>query len=254
MENRVNPTAAVKTGWSLTKEHLIVSLGLILGYCVVNMLMGFLPAEGIMSLVSSLLTLAISSAWTLGMTRITICAVDGEEPQFSMFGEAMHRFGSMVLLMLALFGIMMVPIIVILIIALILGFNVDALEGIVSSNPYEMMEAMQSMGMLFLLIMIPCIYLGIRFIFAPYVLVDRGLGVIDSIKASWTASAPIQGRILVFMLLIFLAYIIGFVCFFVGLFISTITALYAQAAFYRQVFPSGIQDPLMVEDANVVMN
>ena len=48
--------------------------------------------------------------------------------------------------------------------------------------------------------------------------------------------------------------IVGLVCFFVGLFFSTIIVMYAQAALYRQAFSAGIQDPLLVEDTNVVVS
>lgn len=253
MENRVNPKAALKTGWNLTKEHLIVSLGLVLGYIIITFLVELIPSDE-WGLISLLLSLSVSCVWTLGMTRICTCAVDGEEPQFSMFGEVMHRFGSMLLLLLAMYGIILVPVILILIVAIVIGFNVDAIEGLMSSDPYDMIDAIQNMGLFLLFIMIPCIYLSLRFIFAPYALVDRGLGVVDSLKTSWTATAPIQGKVFVFMLLIFLANIVGFMCFFVGIIVSMITALYAQAAFYRQVFPAGIQDPLLVEDANMVVN
>ena len=48
--------------------------------------------------------------------------------------------------------------------------------------------------------------------------------------------------------------VVGLLCFFVGAIFSTIIVMYAQAALYRQAFSAGIQDPLLVEDTNVVVS
>lgn len=254
MENRINPTAAIKTGWSLTKEHFIVSLGLVLGYTVISCLLSFIPTTGVLGFAVQLLSFAVSCVWTLGITRITANAVDGEEPQFSMIGEVMPRFWSMVVLMLLMFAIVLVPIIVIFVVAVILGFGVEAFAGLTSTDPVVMMEALQSLGLLYLIVLIPCIYIGIRFCFVNYLLVDRGMGAVDALKASWTATSPIQGKIFVFLVLSFLITIAGLLCFIVGVFVSMIILMYAQAALYRQAFPAGMQDPLIVEDVNVAIN
>ena len=47
---------------------------------------------------------------------------------------------------------------------------------------------------------------------------------------------------------------IGLLCFLVGSIFSMIITMYAQAALYRQAFSAGIQDPLLVEDTNVVVS
>lgn len=254
MENKINPIAAIKTGWSLTKEHFIVSLGIVLGFMAISTLLSMIPVEGILGFVLQLVSWAISCVWTLGIIYISINAVDGEEPQFSMFGEVMPRFLSMLALMLLLVAIVMVPIVLIVILAVVLGFNVDAISGLASSDPNVMLEAMQSLGFLYLLIMIPCVYIGIRFFFAPYLLIDRGMGAIDSLKASWIATAPIQGKLFVYMILSMLVTLLGLLCLVVGVFVATIVLLYAQAALYRQAFPTGMQDPLIAEDVNIAVN
>lgn len=254
MENKISPIAAVKTGWELTKENLVVTLGLLFGYLVINMLVSFMPFTGIWALMLKLVSFAISCAWSLGMTHITICAVDGEELQFSMFGEVISRFWSMVVMNLLVFGIMLVPMIVVMIIAVIMGFEINVLKDLMSTDLDVVIEAYIELGGLLFFIAIPCIYISIRLFFANYLLVDRGMGAVEAIKASWTATLHIQGRILVYMLLILLVCILGFICFFVGIFVSMIIALYAQAALYRQVFSAGMQEPLIVEDTQVVVN
>ena len=89
--------------------------------------------------------------------------------------------------------------------------------------------------------------------FAPYLLVDRNMGFVEAMKTSWKASEPIQGKILAFLLLSILIVIVGLLCVVVGVFVSAVILIYAQAHFYRQAFPAGLQDPLLVEDTNVVV-
>lgn len=249
--NAIDVISALKTGWKMTKSHFIVSLGLVLAYMVVNMLFSFLPATGIMGAICQLLLLAISFIWSLGISRLTIDVVDGEEPRFGVFGEMIHRLGGFTWMMIILGLLMYIPFFIILIVGcLVCDVNIDLNS---MSNPEYLMSAMSDLGLCILLALIPVVYMGIRFIFAPYIFVDRKVGAVEAMKMSWSASAPLQGKILLFILLSVLVVFIGCLCFFVGMFVSMITLMYAQAALYRQAFPAGMQEPLIVEDANVVV-
>ena len=146
---------------------------------------------------------------------------------------------------------MYIPFFIILIVGcLVCDVNIDLNS---MSNPEYLMSAMSDLGLCILLALIPVVYMGIRFIFSPYIFVDRKVGAVEAMNMSWSASAPLQGKILLFILLSVLVVFIGCLCFFVGMFVSMITLMYAQAALYRQAFPAGMQEPLIVEDANVVV-
>ena len=245
--NKLSPFVAIKTGWQCTKEHFIVSLGLVLAYTVVSTLLSFIPAEGSVGVIALLLDFFISMIWSLGFVRLSIDVVDGEEPRFGVFKEVLPRLWHYVVLTIIMSIFMLIPA------CAIIGIGAASCSVSITTLSAFDPTAISTMSLWVLLACVPVIYLSIRLIFAYYLLVDRGVGPIEAIKMSWKASYPIQGRIFIFLLLAFLVCIVGVLCFFVGVFVSVIIIMYAQGALYRQVFSPGIQDPLLVEDANIVV-
>lgn len=245
--NRLDPVAAIKNGWKLTKDNFIVSLGLLLGYMVVSMLLGMLPVTGFVGLVCQLLVVAVSMIWSLGICRFTIEVVDGEEPRFGVFQDVLPRLLQYVVMSLIMLVLVMLPMIIIVGIgAITCGISMTSL----SASNYDVLSRL---SLWLILSIIPGVYFSIRFYFASYLLVDRGVGAIEALKMSWKATDPLQGKIFAFMLLLVVVGILGLICFIVGVIVSMIVAFYAQATLYRQAFPAGLQDPLLVEDANVVV-
>lgn len=245
--NTVNPLAAIKSGWQCTKNNFIVSLGLVMAYWVFSGLLSLIPLNGVMGTIASLISMFVSLMWSLGIVRLTIDVVDGEEPRFGVFGETMPRLLQYLILAIIMSVIMLIPAGIILVVgAVTCGVSLTTLAA------YDM-TAISALSLWILLACVPVIYLSIRFYFAPYLLVDRGVGPVEALKMSWKASYAVQGRIFLFVLLALLIMIIGLMCFIVGVLVSMIITMYAQAALYRQVFSAGIQDPLLVEDANVVV-
>lgn len=247
----ISPIEAIKNGWSLTKSNFIVSLGLILAYGVLRTLLGLLPADGIVGGVCQLLSFVVSIVWSLGITKLSIEVVDGEEPRFGVFSEVMPRLIHFALMTILMSIILLVPFFVIFSIGVVtsgVSFTLDY-----SSNPMAIFELLSDCGLWLLVALIPVIYMSLRFIFAPYIFVDKEAGVMESLRMSWSATAPIQGKIFIFMLLSLVVALVGFLCLIVGLFVSSIVMIYAQATLYRQVFSRGIQDPLLVDNANVVV-
>ena len=249
--NAINVLSALKTGWKMTKSHFIVSLGLVLAYFVVSMLFSLLPTTGVIGAICQLLVLAVTFIWSLGISRLTIEVVDGEDPRFGVFGEMMPRFGAFAWMMVIMLLLLYVPFFLILLVGrLISGVSMDATT---MTNPQQIMDVMGDLGIYILLGFVSMLYLGLRLFFAPYIFVDRKAGAVESLKMSWTATHPLQGKILLFFLLSLVVYAIGGLCFIVGVFASMITLMYAQAALYRQAFPAGMQEPLIVEDTKVVV-
>ena len=246
--NSFNPLAAIKTGWRCAKEHFIVSLGLVLTITVVSTLLSLIPAGGVVGSIGQLLNLLVSLIWSLGIVRLTLDVVDGEEPRFGVFKEILPRLLHFVVLMIIMSIFMFIPA------CAIVGIGAAScgvsLTTLTACDPM----AISTVWLWVALAFVPVIYISLRFFFAPYLLIDRGLGPIEALKMSWKASYPLQGGIFVFLLIATVIAIVGLVCFFVGLFFSTIIVMYAQAALYRQAFSAGIQDPLLVEDTNVVVS
>jgi membrane-anchored glycerophosphoryl diester phosphodiesterase (GDPDase) len=245
--NKVSPFAAIKTGWQCAKEHFIVSLGLILAFSVVNVLLSFIPPEGGVGMIALLFNFLLSMVWSLGIVRLSIEVVDGEEPRFGVFKEVLPRLWHFIVLTIIMTIFMLIPACAII--------GVGAASCSVSLTTLSAFDptALSTLSLWMLLACVPAIYISIRLIFAPYLLIDRGVGPVEAIKMSWKASYPVQGRVFIFLILAFLVGLLGVLCFLVGVFVSMIVVIYAQGALYRQVFSAGIQDPLLVEDANVVV-
>ncbi len=238
---------AVSTGWQLTKKYFIISLGLVLAYTILSGLLG-LGGDSFIGIVMQLANMVVSIIFSMGMIRITLNAVDGQEPYFAAFKETLPRFGSFLLMGIIMAVAMFVPALLIMFILFaVVGGNMDILS---LSEPDW--TDLASIGWIVLLGMVPVIYLSIRFVFAQYLLIDKNMGAIEALKTSWKATAPIQGQVFLFFILILLLLVLGLICFFVGIFVSMIIVLYAEAALYRQVFPGGEQDALFVDEPTMV--
>ena len=246
--DRFSPLAAIKTGWRCTKEHFIVSLGLVLAFTIVSTLLSLIPPGGVVGSIAQLLNVFVSLIWSLGLVRLTLDVVDGEEPRFGVFKEVLPRLLHFVVLMIIMSLSILLPA------CAIVGIgSASCSVSLTTLAAFDPM-ALSTMTLWLALACVPAIYISLRLFFAPYLLIDRGVGPIEALKMSWKASYPLQGRIFLFFLLALLIMTIGLLCFLVGSIFTMIITMYAQAALYRQAFSAGIQDPLLVEDANVAVS
>ena len=238
-------TDAVSTGWQLTKKYFIITLGLVLAYVILSVLLG-LGGNSFIGLLMQLVAFVVSIIFSMGMIRIGLNAVDGQEPYFAAFKEVLPRFGSYFLLAVIMSVIMLIPfIVIVLILFAVSGIGMDVLT---SPDP----TAFLSVLWIVLIGAIPVVYMSIRFFFAQYLLIDKNMGAIDALKTSWKATAPYQGQIFLFYILSLLLNILGFICLFVGVFVSVMIMFYAESALYRQAFPGGEQDALVVEESTMI--
>ncbi len=242
--NTFSVPEAISTGWQLTKKYFIISLGLVLAFMVISWLLSFIGERGdVIGWLAQLVNFVISLIFSMGMIRITVGAIDGEEPRFGVFKEVWSRilpyFGTSILIAILAF----IPFIIILCIGAI------ALGGsALLSGDYE---AILDMWWLFLLAFLPALYVSIRMFFAPYLVIDGNKGVVESIKMSWNATAPMQGKIFLFYVVELLLILLGLVCLIVGVFVTMLVAMYAQAYVYRMAFPPATPDVLLVDEAKI---
>lgn len=230
---------AIIAGWQLTKKYFIISLGLILAFGVVSWLLSFIGERGdAIGWIAQLLNMVISIIFSMGIVRITVDVVDGEEPRFGAFKDVFPRFFPYLGMSILLAIFELVPF------AIIFGVGVAIVSGMyILGDP----EALLGLWWLILLAIIPVVYIAIRMFFAPYLLIDGNKGIMESIKMSWNASATMQGKIFFFYIMSLLILLLGFVCFFVGAFVSILIICYAQAYIYRMAFPTATPDVLLVD-------
>lgn len=241
--NTFSVPEAISTGWQLTKKYFIISLGLILAFGVVSWLLSFLGERGdAIGWIAQLVNLVISIAFSMGMIRITVDALGGEEPRFGAFKDVFSRF-------LPYFGVsILVSIFALVPFIIIFGIGVVIIGGSFIMGDFD---AIFDLWWLLLLAILPAVYVSIRMFFAPYLVVDGNKGVMESIKMSWNASAPMQGKIFLFYVVSLLIGLLGLVCFFVGIFVSILVIMYAQAYVYRMAFPPATPELLLVDEVKV---
>jgi hypothetical protein len=75
----------------------------------------------------------------------------------------------------------------------------------------------------------------IRFIFAPFYIVDQGLPVLDALKASWTASSGQWLSLVGLMFLMFAVMIAGLIALVIGVIPASVIAWLMIASAYRQI-------------------
>lgn len=85
----------------------------------------------------------------------------------------------------------------------------------------------------FLLFVIPGIILMTGWIFAVFLVIDRDLRPVAALRESWRITRGNKWRVFLLLLLILLINLLGALCFFVGLFVTTPVSILAMAHAYR---------------------
>ena len=134
------------TSWKYTKSQIWVLVGLFIGYFILSSIISLfgMPAQGSMvgKIIVNLISAVISSAFMLGYIKNLFQTMDGEEPQFSAYGQQSRKIFTY------------------LIASIIMGIAV-------------------AIG-IFLLI-VPGIYLAIRLQFYSAYIVEEDCGIIESL-------------------------------------------------------------------------
>lgn len=191
---------AIKEGWKLTKEHWLVMIGLMLGYTILNMLLGLFSGSNITSIryiIVQLVILAISMIFTAGYTKMYLVATDGEEPEFNLFSKCAKK-----------------------------------------AFPLFVISILLSIGIVFgiILLIVPGLWFAARFGFAALILLDREkCGIIEAFKESFRLTKGHEWELIGMMFISLLIYIGGVICLIVGIFLSTVWVYFAYTTAFRQL-------------------
>ncbi len=200
MESKFSISEVFKTSWKLTKSQIWVLAGLLIGFTILSSIISLFgtPAESstIGALAVSLISLIISSLFMLGYYKNIFQTIDGEEPQFSAYGQESRK----------VFTYLIANIIYACIVTL----------GIV-------------------LLIIPGIYLAVRLQFYTALIVEENAGIIDSLKRSWTLTEGLTWPLFLILLTSIGIAIIGCILFFVGLFIAIPLTYMMQCYVFRKL-------------------
>ena len=95
MEPKFMISEVFGTSWKYTKSQIWVLVGLFIGYFILSSIISLfgMPAQGSMvgKIIVNLISAVISRAFMLGYIKNLFQTMDGEEPQFSAYGQQSRK-------------------------------------------------------------------------------------------------------------------------------------------------------------------
>jgi uncharacterized membrane protein len=177
----------LRIAWKGLISQIWILAGLLIGYVIVSLALNlFIPApvQGTMSLAGMaimLLSMVFQALFSLGYTQNMFQALDGEEPQFSAYGQQSRK------------------IVTYLVTGLI--YTVIVIVG-------------------FALLVVPGIYLAVRLQFSLASIVEEDTGIVASLKRSWEITKGQTMPLLLLLLVMIGLTVLGLAFFIIGIFVT----------------------------------
>jgi Predicted integral membrane protein len=202
MEDKLVYSDILKASWKGLKSQFWLLVGLFIGFIIIySLLLIFTIPErgeniGIGGIIVSILSLLLLGMFIMGYFKNCLQTLDGEEPQFSAYGQVSRK----------LFSFLVAYILYIVIISI----------GLV-------------------LLIAPGIYLSIRLQFFYASMVEDNTGIIDSFKKSWNITKGYSLSLFLLSLIYLLISLVGCITLFIGSFIAVpfLTLMYGYV--YRKL-------------------
>jgi uncharacterized membrane protein len=192
---------ALRFGWETLKAQLVFLLGVMLLILGLNLLPELgrwqtIEAAPLLALVWTLCGYLVQMATQMGLIRISLRLVDGQQPRYGeLFGD-LPTFGRYV--------------------AGNLLFLLIIIGGL-------------------LLLVIPGIIWSIKYQFAPFLIVDRNIGIKEAFQESAGISSGVKWELFLFFLLVMGINLLGLMAFAVGLLVTLPATMIAYTFVYRKL-------------------
>lgn len=200
MEPKFMISEVFGTSWKHTKSQIWVLVGLFIGFSILSMIVTLfgMPAQGsiVGRVIVQIVSLLISCIFMLGYVKNIFQALDGEEPQFSAYGQQSRK-------------------IITYLIANIL-FSIAVCIGMV-------------------LLIIPGIYLYLLLQFFTAFIVEEDCGIIESLQKSWNMTQGQTLPLFLLLLTMIGTAIVGCILFFVGFFVAVPLIYMMQCYTFRKL-------------------
>lgn len=200
MEPKFMISEVFGTSWKHTKSQIWVLVGLFIGFSILSMIVTLfgMPAQGsiVGRVIVQIVSLLISCIFMLGYVKNIFQALDGEEPQFSAYGQQSRK-------------------IITYLITNIL-FSIAVCIGMV-------------------LLIIPGIYLYLRLQFFTAFIVEEDCGIIESLQKSWNMTQGQTLPLFLLLLTMIGTAIVGCILFFVGFFVAVPLIYMMQCYTFRKL-------------------
>ena len=195
MEAKFSISEVAGTSWKFTKSQIWVLAGMFLAYCVVTGILNLITSSSYV--LNLLVQLIIGSLFTLGFIRNMFQTMDGEEPQFSAYGQEARKF----------------------------------LHYLVANILYSIIVCIGIM-----LLIIPGIYLAIRLqFFQQYIVSEERCSAIDALKKSWELTQGQAMPLFLLALVQIGLTLLGLILLVVGLFVAIPLIVMMQCYVFRQL-------------------
>lgn len=185
MGSKFSISEVCSTSWQRTKAQIWVLSGLIIGMSIISFTLGVfaMPIQQsvVGAVVINLISCVISCIFALGYMKNIFQALDGEEPQFSAYGQQSRK-------------------IITYLVANIL------------------MAIIVTLGLC--LFIIPGIYLALRLQFYAALIVEDDAGIIESLQRSWEITRGQEISLFMLMLAMIGICILGLILLGIGIFVA----------------------------------
>lgn len=185
MGSKFSISEVCSTSWQRTKAQIWVLSGLIIGMSIISFTLGVFAMpiqQSVMgAIVINLISCIISCIFALGYMKNIFQALDGEEPQFSAYGQQARK-------------------IITYLVANIL------------------MAIIVTLGLC--LFIIPGIYLALRLQFYTALIVEDDAGIIESLQRSWEITRGQEMSLFMLMLAMIGICILGLILLGIGIFVA----------------------------------
>ena len=202
MEDKLVYSDILKAAWKGLKAQFWLLVGLIIGFTIVYSLLLIFTTPtkgepiGISGIIVSILSFFLLCLFMMGYIKNCLQTLDGEEPQFSAYGQVSRKLLSF------------------LVAYIILGIIITI--GVI-------------------LFIAPGIYLGLRLQFFYAFMVDSDAGIIDSFKRSWNITKGHSLKLFILFLITLLISLVGCIALFIGIFVAIPLTVLMYGYTYRKL-------------------
>ena len=202
MERKLIISDLLRKAWQSLRAQIWVLAGLVIGYTIISLLLTCTmpyvsyPGRAALGLANTFFTLVFA----LGYLKNLFQALDGEEPQFSAYGQMSRK----------VFALLFAYILYTVIVAL----------GLV-------------------LLIVPGVYVGLRWVFAPQLIVEENAGALSSLRRSWEITRGTTGQVFKLVLAGCGIMLLGHLAFGIGIFLAIPLVHLMMCAAYRRLIIRG---------------
>ncbi|MDR2915528.1 MAG: glycerophosphoryl diester phosphodiesterase membrane domain-containing protein [Tannerella sp.] len=202
MEEKIVYSDIFRAAWKGLKSQFWLLVGLLIGFTIIYSLLYLfaIPAKGetmsISGIIVFILCIFLYYLFIMGYLKNCLQTLDGEEPQFSAYGQVTRKLPAFIL----------------------------------ASILYSVII---SIG--FALLIIPGIYLLLRLQFFYASMVDENTGIVESFKRSWNITKGYSLQLFILMLIMILISFIGTIALFIGIFVAVPLTTLIYGYTYRKL-------------------